>query len=210
MPVHPEGRAVFYARPAPEPAPPSADIPSPQGLRTRAEHKLYSLQSRWRHPEGRATKAAKIAWDWLHARTHPDEPLLARLRTAARVELHHPRHLPADAVHAAWLEHLKRARRRHWGWFVANLLVAPVTVLLAPLPGPNLVGYWFAYRALHHGLILHGLGHVRRGRLATEMHAVDEGEPDAALSALGCDPGALDLFLRRHRVTAAEQPVKPG
>ncbi len=89
------------------------------------------------------------------------------------------------------------------------LPVAPLTVLLAPLPGPNLIGYWFAYRAVHHGLILHGR-HCKalRGRIETRLcpdPRLDPGRMDepGRLAALGCDAAAVDAFLRHHRVEPA-------
>ena len=53
-----------------------------------------------------------------------------------------------------------------------NVLIAPAALaLLWPLPGPNLIGYWFAYRAVHHWLILRGIRSVRKGRIVTHYHA---------------------------------------
>ena len=53
-----------------------------------------------------------------------------------------------------------------------NTLIAPFTVLFAILPGPNVIGYWFAYRAIHHTLIVWGLRRVRTARIPIELHPV--------------------------------------
>ena len=45
-------------------------------------------------------------------------------------------------------------------------------MLFAILPGPNLIGYWFAYRAIHHSLVVWGIRRVRRNQIPTELHPV--------------------------------------
>ena len=57
----------------------------------------------------------------------------------------------------------------------ANGLVAPPALaMLWLLPGPNVIGYWFAYRAVHHALIVWGIRRVRRGRVELELRPVAE------------------------------------
>jgi hypothetical protein len=138
--------------------------------------------------------------------------LLARLRSADVIELHHPSAMDAAEAEAAWSTFLAVSRRRHWPWLVVNALVSPLTVLLAPLPGPNLVGYWFAYRAVHHLLILVGVRRVRAGRVTTRFRpaeALDRplrqgaGRDEAAghLAPLVGDPHGLGSFLDRQGVS---------
>ena len=211
-------RTLFYADPA-EDDETSPTEPPPQGFPARVKARLLALKSGWQHPKGRAARWGRRVWHWLHRFTHPDEELLARLRTAREVELHHSEALSAEEVNAAWAAFLASSRRRHWPWFLANLLVAPLSIVLAVLPGPNVIGYWFAYRALHHGLILRGLGKMRKGRVATILRPSGMLTPgvvpeSAALEALGYDPNAVDEFLRRHRVNprrpATVAPTESG
>src|SRR5438445_510587 len=112
---------------------------------------------RVKHESGRShSRAARLTrrlWVSLHRRHHPDETLLARLRLARAIHLHHPASMTREEVLAAWSAFLVAGRWRHWPWFLVNALIAPLTILLIPLPGPNLIGYWFTYRALHHVLI---------------------------------------------------------
>ncbi|MEJ7711591.1 MAG: hypothetical protein WKF84_17425 [Pyrinomonadaceae bacterium] len=35
--------------------------------------------------------------------------------------------------------------------------MAPIPLVLAPVPGPNVIGYWFWYRAICHALALMGI-----------------------------------------------------
>lgn len=182
-----------------------------RGLRGWAEAKLGRLKERWQHSQGGAARLTRGAWDWLQRRTHPDETLLARLRGAESIEVLHPPSMSGDEVATAWSGFLAASRRRHWPWFLVDVVVAPLTVVLAPLPGPNLIGYWFAYRAVHHGLILTGLSRVRKGNVATRFQPAEALEiPVSAdsthVEALGCDPEALGGYLERQGV----RPVRGG
>ena len=185
------------------------------GLRGRLEALLHRMSTGWQEQQGAAVRLSRQVWAWLHRRTHPDETLYARLRTARAIDLNHPAAMETPAVDAAWTAFLSRGRRRHWPWLVVNALVAPLTIVLAPLPGPNLIGYWFVYRAIHHLFILHGLRRVRAGQVDVRFHAVAEldrplgsrrdpgSDPDsfpAWLARVGCDPAGLREFLTRQGV----------
>ena len=64
------------------------------------------------------------------------------------------------------------------GLAVFNGSIAPLPLMLWVLPGPNLIGYWFAYRAIHHLLVVWGIRRVRRDVIPTELY------PSTALDAL--------------------------
>jgi Mitochondrial K+-H+ exchange-related len=199
------GRVLFYADPPADDGDPNPSEEIPRGLRQRIAAKWKTWKTRLRQSQGLAARWCRAVWEWLHARTHPDEPLLARLHNAETIELSHPSGWSESEVQAGWLAFLNASRRRHWPWFVVNCLVAPFTILLGPLPGPNLIGYWIAYRAIHHGFILHGLRKARHGRIALRLRAdprldAERAEPPVRLAALGCEPVAVREFLRRHRI----------
>lgn len=46
------------------------------------------------------------------------------------------------------------------------------------MPGPNLIGYWFAYRGIHHLLVVWGIRRVRRAVIPTVLY------PSTALDSL--------------------------
>jgi hypothetical protein len=206
------GRRLFYA------GPPSdedeyggeAAVAGGRGLRGWVEERYRRLEDGWKRSQTSAARLSRRVWERLHRATHPDETLLARLYSARAIDVHHPASLTAEEALTAWLAFLSKANRRHWPWFVVNVLVAPLTVLLAPLPGPNLVGYWFAYRAVRHGLILIGLGRARSGRVETRLRpsaVLDRPIPRTGpgpdhdvdhLAPLGCQPKHVDEFLKRH------------
>jgi hypothetical protein len=66
---------------------------------------------------------------------------------------------------------------------VGNILILPLSVLLAPLPGPNIIGYWFLYRAVCHVLALLGIRKARAGT-APETFCADA-SLDVALDGPG-------------------------
>ncbi len=114
----------------------------------------------------------KRLWNWLHSWTHPDEAMLARLWSARRVDLHYPATRPGNEVQTTWRDYLKTQQRRHLVWLTVNGAVSPFALALAPLPGPNLIGYWFAYRAIHHLLVVWGIRRVRYEKIPTELHPI--------------------------------------
>lgn len=210
-------RPLFYADPPDEDedAREASAGPPPVGLRARVGARLHRLKLAWKHSESQAARWTRATWDWLQRHTHPDETLLARLRSVRVVEIYHPDALNAGEVEAVWSEFLTRARRRHWPWFLVNLVVAPLTVVLGPLPGPNLIFYWFAYRAVHHGLILRGLRRARTGHVATVLRPTDRLRPEPPhepedLAALGVAPGAVGEFLARHGAPPLRQEEAVG
>lgn len=195
------GRRVFHAPTAAD----HEEAPTPHaGVRGWVEARHRRLREGWHRSDGRAARLGRRAWQWLHSRTHPDEPLLARLRAARGVEVVHPATLPPGEAARAWSEFLAAARRRHRRGLAGHALVAPLSVVLAPLPGPNLLGYWFAYRAAHHWLILVGLGRVRRGLIATTYRAGAAFEPVGPVPdrpptpGRRTDPGARAAVPGRH------------
>ena len=146
----------------------------PQGWLSR---KAHALTAAFQHSEGRLARTVRRGWSWLQRRMHPDEPLLVRLRSAQAIEIDHPATLPAPEARAAWRAHLSRAQRRHVPWLILNVLVSPLTILLAPLPGPNLVGYWIAYRAVRDWLAVRGARRGLSGRVETTFHPAGTRHP---------------------------------
>jgi hypothetical protein len=144
---------------------------------------------------------ARRLWGWLQGLTLPDESLLQRLRGVEAIDLHHPAALPAEEARALWGHYLGHRARRHLFWLAVNGLVCPLTVLLAPLPGPNVIGYWFVYRAACHLLIVLGVRRARRRPVACHPStALDEpvhqGEAAARVAAAhGLE--SLGAFLER-------------
>ncbi len=162
------GRGIFVAEP--RIAARDEEMPAPRaGIRGWAEAKFRRVKDRWQHSKGLAATRSRQVWDWLHSRTHPDEALLSQIHSSRSIAVDYPVELTGHAASAAWEALLADGRRRHRIGLAVNAVLAPLSVVLAPLPGPNLVGYWFVYRVLHHWLILVGVKRASRGRIATEF-----------------------------------------
>jgi Mitochondrial K+-H+ exchange-related len=126
----------------------------------------------WDKADSGALVWMRRSWDWLHSWAHPDETMLARLWSARRVELYHPAARPGSEVLDIWKDYLSRQWRRHLVWLSFNGIIAPFAFWLFILPGPNLIGYWFAYRTIHHLVVVWGIRRVRRNKVSTELHPI--------------------------------------
>jgi hypothetical protein len=148
--------------------------PERGGVRGWAERKYRSLQVVLNESESGVGLRMRRAWEWLQRRTAPDEPLLRSLRGVKTVELVHPASLTEDEVCERWKCYLSSRSRRHTFWLVLNATFSPVTVLLAPVPGPNVIGYWFVYRAVCHLLARLGIRNARSEAVETKLVAAGE------------------------------------
>lgn len=143
---------------------------TPAGWRGWLHDRWRRIQSVWERSDAGAVRWTRRTWDWMHSWAHPDETMLSRLRSARRIELHHPASRGVEEVRKLWGEYLNHRWWRHILWMSANGLVAPPAIAtLWVLPGPNVIGYWFAYRAIHHALIVRGIHRVRRRRVAVVL-----------------------------------------
>ena len=180
-----DGRRVFHLDRSE--AEDERSLPPQRGVRGWLVRRFRGLEHGFRHSRNGLARTTRRVWGWLQRRMHPDEPLLIRLRTVPAIEVHHPPALPAHEARADWSDFLAHRRRRHGLWLILNALIAPFTILLAPLPGPNLVGYWFAYRAVRDLLAFLGAGRALSGRVETTFHG-DKGEVAMLGSADGTRP----------------------
>ena len=99
-----------------------------------------------------------------------------------------------------------RGRRvRHLLGLALNLAISPLTVLLVPVPGPNVVGFWFVYRIVCHALALLGIRRASGPRVTTDFRPSEDldvvpGETlrsRAARIAAGHRLAGLGAFLKR-------------
>jgi Mitochondrial K+-H+ exchange-related len=178
----------------------SASPATRTGLRGWFERTAERLKSALKHPKSRLGRSTRTAWDWLQQRMHPDEALLATLRRAPTIEVYHRMSLTSGEVRDLWCAYLKRRFRRHLPWLLFDALLSPLSLLLAPLPGPNVIGYWFAYRAVRHLLILLGIRRAMSGRVETTFH------PVTGLEA--ADGECLTRAARRYRLKRLHDFVK--
>jgi hypothetical protein len=172
-----EGRPIFYSEP---PAPRADEVEAAglgRGVRGWLERAYRRSQGALGRMDNQVARQTRRLWGWLRRLAAPDEPMLRRLRTAERIVLHHPESMTPDEARAAWGHYLAARRRHHAAWLALDLPASPLTVLLTPIPGPNVIGYWVAFRALAHTLALLGIGRARGRRATTTTR------PTAALDA---------------------------
>jgi hypothetical protein len=167
-------RFFFYADVSASPrevgAGPAAGAVPRSGLRGWLHARYQKLVAEWQYGESGAIVWVRRAWEWLHSLAHPDEAMLARLRGARSIDLHYPATHSSVEVREIWRDYLWYQWWRHLLWFAVNGAVAPPAIaILWILPGPNLIGYWFLYRAIHHALVLWGIRRVMRNQFPTEF-----------------------------------------
>jgi hypothetical protein len=149
----------------------------PAGLFRRAAERfrvVLDLVERERHrpppdpdtAEGRLARAGRRARRrmtcWLAERI-ADQRVLWHLRSATDAVLLFPADLePGDAVRRLRVK-LDRDRRRHGRWLIVNGLGLVGSGLLMPIPGPNLVAYYFVFRVVGHYLSRRGAQHGLEG-----------------------------------------------
>lgn len=198
-------RCVFYSE-GPEAVAEieSAAVPR-RGIRGWAERRYKSLQAVLTESEKGVGLRVRRIWEWLQKRIPPDEPMLRALRGVRAVVLHHPLTFTEEETLSLWTVYLKSRQGRHMFWFVINALVSPLTLLLAPLPGPNVIGYWFVYRSVCHLLARLGARNARSEQVSAEFlstNALDgsfgvaDNERIASLSS-SFGLNGLDDFVKR-------------
>ncbi len=171
-------RCIFYSEePETSEAKDNRELPydhakSGDGLRAYVERKYKSLQSTLTEAESGVGLHMRRLWEWLHERTSPDESALRRLRHASQLTVCYPSSVSEEAARALWTDYLASRGRRHLWWLSINALVAPVVLLLLmPIPGPNIIGYWFVYRAVCHALARMGVRHAKNDECPTRFVA---------------------------------------
>ncbi len=148
------------------------DAPRPSGM--------------WQRVRGRVMcwMAEKIA----------EQRLLWRLRGRTQVRALFPLGLEPDRALTIVRGNLARDFDRHRWWLVVDLLGGLVGLALTPIPGPNLLGYYFAFRIVGHFFALRGARHG-----LTEVRW--DLEPSEALAELASLDG-LASGERQRRVEA--------
>jgi hypothetical protein len=82
--------------------------------------------------------------------------VLWRLQGQTRVRAFHPDGIDPAGALAAINQGLRAESRRHAGWLGFDTICLLLSLLLIPLPGPNLIGYYFAFRVVGHVLSIRG------------------------------------------------------
>lgn len=203
-------RLVYYSEPILNA--PGEDRPSARaGWRVALDQRWRGLQDRLRAAEGATGTLLRGVEEFLKRFESRDEPMLRALRLAETLELVHPASMAGGLVKQRWRRYLQRQIGKHVLWLGVNAIVSPFAIIiLTPLPGPNVLGYWFVYRGASHALALMG---IKRGlsrvlptttRAESELdtplqgdHEIDRALVERLEAKLGL--GGLREFLKRGR-----------
>ena len=178
-----------------------------EGLRSWAVVRYKSLQKVLHESESGFGLRMRRAWEWLQNQISPHEALPRSLRLATTIELYHPARVSEEKAKDAWAHYLAARWRYHLLWFTVNALIAPLTILLMWVPGPNVIGYWFVYRAVCHALAMMGLRRARSGEIETHFHSSEMlGETplgtdeEITLLAAKLELNELGAFIKRAKL----------
>jgi hypothetical protein len=130
-----------------------------------------------------------------------EQKLLWHLRNQDNVCLHYPDDIQEPGAVAIRQDHLTRDLKKHRKWLaIDSILMILFGVVLFAIPGPNLVGYYFAFRVVGHYLSFRG---ATRG-----LHEVAwTNEASAPLTELR-RVLALDPVQRESRVHAVAETLR--
>ncbi|MGE5358012.1 MAG: hypothetical protein ACM3NQ_03280 [Bacteroidales bacterium] len=106
---------------------------------------------RQRQPRTVAGRVKDRVICWL-AEKIAEQRLLWHLRRQTQVTAWHPDDVSAAAAEAEVRGILREDARRHGRWVVVHAVAAGLSLLLMPIPGPNLLGYYFTFRFVGHYL----------------------------------------------------------
>jgi hypothetical protein len=155
---------------APAEEPESDPEPPKTGLIARIKHQFSTVlataeQARHRRASQAAEereepagfigriKARSLAWI---ADRIAEQRLLWHLRHQTEVTLHHPTDmLEAECMKIARTS-LQRDGDRHRNWLAIDSVLMVLSAALVLVPGPNVIGYYFAFRVVGHYLSLKG------------------------------------------------------
>jgi hypothetical protein len=172
-------RFELYSEPPEEPAAP----PRPDAGRLR--HWSHRAYERWHdlvEAARRGTSTGRFAI-WRDAivrrlaETVAEQRTLWALAQHATAGLLFPASLGEPGARVALDRVLARARRHHGWWFVIDTPLFIASGILAPIPGPNALAYYLAFRAVGHWLSWRGARHA-----AAELRWTLE--PDRSLDEL--------------------------
>jgi hypothetical protein len=141
------------------------------GLFAFAETQYERFRRMLNESNGAVGQRMKSLWHWLQRKIDPQEALLRSLRRSASVELLYPGNMSEREAFAHWSHFLAAKDRHHIFRVILNTSISPFTILLTPLPGPNIIGYWFVYRAFCHTLALMGVRRARNRLRSTRLNS---------------------------------------
>ncbi len=106
-------------------------------------------------------RVRRVLVRWI-AEAVAEQRLLWRLRREGEARLVHPDELDGPRAEQILRRQLNHDLRRHRRWMLVNAVLAVASIPVALLPGPNVIGFYFLFRAVGHLLSMRGADHGRR------------------------------------------------
>lgn len=184
-------------------------------LLAAADRERARREGRWQEPAGRWARTRDRLTAWVAERV-AEQQLHWSLRRISAAVLVHPADVSPESAMATVRHALAHDRRWHMRWAVAHGILFALGGVLAVIPGPNLVAYYFAFRMVGHWLSMRGASQgLSRVRWSTRPSAeLDEladallltpAERHARLDGIAARLGLEDLpaFVERVRLRRA-------
>lgn len=169
------------------------------------------------HPETRSGSRVGRLMKRKLASAVAEHRLLWALRRHSHATLHHPDNVPPDRALTWAIEEFRRDYSKHRLWCVVDGVVVAASALLALLPGPNVVAYYFIFLTVGHYFSLRGaqVG-IRRETWTTQVApaltdvgaawSVPDSERDARISGAAHQLGLERLVYFARRI--APNPIR--
>jgi hypothetical protein len=201
------GRFELYCEPGDEPQRPEADAATGFWRRwaDRFAAVLAAVEREHEAVSHKDAPAPRGAWARLRVRLISwtaekvaEQRLLWRLRGKSQVLARIPDGLDEERAHAVIRGTLSSEFSRHRWWLAVDLLGGLAALALTPIPGPNVVGFYFTFRIVGHFFALRG---ARHGLTEVRWNL----EPSVILSELGGLDGVPEDERERRVQAVAER-----
>ena len=168
IPSGPDRYELYYEQTEAE----SEDEPAAVGILARWQRRFSELlrAAEEHRQEGQEQAPTSPSWtgrmqdrmmSWI-AKRIAEQRLLWNLRKQEHVVAVHPGDATFDAVLPHIQQALQRDFERHRFWLVVDTIGLVISGLLAIVPGPNLLAYYFLFRVGGHFLSMRGASQGRR------------------------------------------------
>jgi len=197
IPIGPDRYELYCEAPVEAPTPIEGSTGIIGRIRYQFAVMLHQAEERRRngaHPSRHPTRLGRLQegiMAWVAERI-AEQRLLWNLRRETAVTAFHPQDLTFEQTHTLIRRTLQRDFERHRLWLAVDGLLMIGSAALILLPGPNIIGYYFAFRVMGHWLSIRGAQQGLRGVTWT-------GEPCEPLTKLR-EAAALNGEARNRHV----------
>jgi len=164
IPIGRDRYELYCENPAPVAGMESADTSGGWFSRLKQRFAYMVHEAETQQDRSASSQAVGTGW-WDRVRTRllawvveriAEQRLLWNLRREDAARLVHPGDLTFDQALTLVRRMLRRDHDRHRRWLVVNGVLLLLSAVLAIVPGPNLVAYYFAFRVVGHWLSMRG------------------------------------------------------